>query len=108
MIERTSPNWVMVGEQRAPDNVTLYASNTLTSAELRVEIDDLAPWDLDGPFVTISKTYTLEASMNQIVMIQARDWHSAFRSLFEQWNPEPDERPQITGRVALPHASDTP
>jgi hypothetical protein len=107
MIERTSPSWVMVGEERAPDHVMLYASNTLTSAELKVEIGDLAPWDMDGPFVTVPKIYTLEASMDQIVVIHARDWASAFKSLFEQWNPEPD-RTQITGRVALPHANDTP
>lgn len=108
MIERTSPNWVMVGEQRAPDHVMLYASNTLTSAELRCEIGDIGPWDLYGPFVTVSKTYALEASMDQIVVIHARDWPSAFQSLFEQWNPGPDDRPQIAGRVALPHGTDTP
>lgn len=108
MIDRTSPNWVMIGEERGSDHVMLYASNTLTSAELRVEMGDIiGPWDLDGPFVTVSKVYTLEATMDQIVVIHARDWPSAFKSLFEQWSPEPGEPARITGRAALP-AADTP
>jgi hypothetical protein len=57
--------------------------------------------------VSATKVYTVEATMDQIVMIHAQDWPSAFQSLFREWNPEPDAgAPQIPGRTGLPRAAE--
>lgn len=98
----TRPAWVMVGEENA-NQVTLYASNQLTEAELTTAIENVSAWDVYGSIHTVT-TYTLSAVAQRIVIIRAPDWPTAFRRLFDCWSPDGD-RPRLApppGRIP-PH-----
>jgi hypothetical protein len=86
----TAPGWVMFGEQNASTGVTLYASNTLTRAELVHEIDHNEYWP--ASLVSERRTLALTAAMNNLVVIRAADWPDAFHKLFQRWSPEPARR----------------
>lgn len=81
------PGWVMFGVERGPDAVCLYASKTLTKAELEAEVQEFSVWNWQEP-IRQRTTFTITATMDNFVAIQATNWPSAFRALFSQWGPE--------------------
>lgn len=85
----TRPAWVMAGEDNGPAGVTLWASTTLTEAELTREIDfgDVMS-QVDGRIYPHRQRITLTASMSHLVAIRADDWPDAFRKLFHTWSPQ--------------------
>jgi hypothetical protein len=84
----TRPRWVMAGDDNGPDGVTLWASNTLTQAELCEEIDFGDVWQhLDREIYHRRRSFLLTAAMIDLVMIRADDWPQAFRRLFDAWSP---------------------
>ncbi|AYD84639.1 hypothetical protein SEA_PAITO_55 [Mycobacterium phage Paito] len=93
------PDFVMVGGQQ-DGKVYLLASKTLTEVELRMERDRLdnrygwpKPWGPERHFVT--------AEMRDYVMVVGDSYAEAFRTLFEEWSPEPEPRPAIDGLRAV-------
>lgn len=95
------PDWVMCG---MPWNggVRLLASKDMTYAELEAAYD----WvDIDmgthySPHLR-SCRITLTAGMLTCVMIEAPDYPSAFRALFEQWTPGPGDHVALPGVPAI-------
>jgi|SRR5262252_6840796 len=99
------PDWVMCGGPHPP-GVRLLASRELTEVELRAEMDWLDPVDPWATFPGIPVArYFLTAQMRQFILIDAPDYPSAFKALFEKWSPEPGQRPALgMGQLQLPEA----
>lgn len=103
------PGWVMCGAELDDGTVCLYASNTLSHAELEAEVDDFGSWGSPVP-IAQRKTYTITATMKSLVVLHAADWPSAFRALFNQWSPDADTSSptQIGARALQIPGADTP
>jgi hypothetical protein len=95
------PDWVMCG---VPWNggVRLLASKEMTHAELDAQRDlpDIDPWG-SWPKMLPPLRIKLTAGMKTFTMIEAPDYPSAFRALFEHWTPGPDEHAAIGGIPAI-------
>lgn len=98
------PDWVMCGAPNPSGGVRLIASKELNRAELEAQFEYEDIWDggLFAPAgltpvgrVLRSHRYSLTADMRTFVVIDAPDYPSAFRSLFEGWSPEPASRAAI-------------
>jgi hypothetical protein len=96
------PDWVMVGTTM-PSGVRLLASKELTHAELEAQFDRAAPWDAYDFSIppVVSQRITLAAGMRTFIVIDAPDYPSAFRSLFESWTPGPGEHAALPGVPAI-------
>ena len=93
------PDWVMCGTPHGA-GVRLLASKDMTHAELSADYD----WgeiDVWSPPVLRSQRITLTAGMKTVIMIEAPDYPSAFRILFEQWTPGPGEHVALPGIPAI-------
>lgn len=96
-----TPDFVIVGVPGPDDQVTVWASKTLSHAELRAEIDTLDVLANDGFSLrpaALFRTYTLTCHMGTMFMARGPDYGSALRTLMTHWTPE---RPGRPGR-ALP------
>jgi hypothetical protein len=93
----------------APGGVRLLASKDMTDAELNAQYSyqDIDPWGEFPPMLT-SRRITLTAGLKTFVMIEAPDYPTAFRVLFEQWTPGPDERVALPGMPAIEAARQQP
>ena len=85
------PDWVVLGTPTdEPGRVRVYASKTLTYAELRalarVRISVGVPGL--GPEVLLQRL-TLTAELQSYVVVEADSYAEAFASLVGIWNPEP-------------------
>jgi hypothetical protein len=93
------PDWVMCGMPQPGRMgwVRLIASKELNTAELQAEYSrpDIAyePLFLDPS--SVRQRFFLTAEMRTFVIIDAPDYPSAFKSLFEGWTPEPAARPAL-------------
>jgi hypothetical protein len=92
------PDWVMCGCP-APGGVRLLASKDMTHAELEVAYDwaDTGRW----PPIPRGQRITLTAGLKTFIVIDAPDYPSAFRALFEQWTPGPGEHVALPGIPAI-------
>jgi hypothetical protein len=88
------PDFVMVGVQNGAGGVLLFASMSLTDAELRREVQafDLVP--VAGRVASIPRMdITVTAKMLDFTVIHADSYGEAVQSLQEQWarnqQPEP-------------------
>jgi hypothetical protein len=95
------PAWVMFGVE-LPDRVCLYASRTLTRAELeaRAEEDN---WDIFlNRRILPPVEYELHATFDDFVVIFGDTWADCFNNLQNHWSP-PSPKParQIPARHAL-------
>jgi hypothetical protein len=89
------PDWAMCGMPNPAGGVRLIASKELNTAELEAH---LSFPEIRGLFLdpsTVTERYTLTAEMRTFVIIDAPDYLSAFKSLFEGWTPEPADRPAL-------------
>jgi hypothetical protein len=88
---------VMCGMPGHDGGVRLIASKELNTAELRAEFSRAAltyePLFLDPS--SVSQRYFLTAEMRTFTVIDAPDYPTAFKALFEGWTPEPAARPAI-------------
>lgn len=71
------PDWVMFGVQER-DSVLLYASRSLTQAQLEHEY--FPGWS--------TQLLTFTITMNDYVIVNAPTYTEAFKTLFGQWSPE--------------------
>ena len=95
------PDFVMVGGQH-DGKVYLFASKTLTEAELRVEADELdhyPEWWM--PRQPPRYRHYVTAEMRDFVQVVADTYAEAFATLFEQWTPEPATRTEIGAQPAI-------
>jgi len=97
------PDWVMCGTPHA-GGVRLFASKDMTHAALEANfgrhvIDDGTLSGAWGP--VISQRITLTAGLKTFIVIDAPDYPTAFRALFEQWTPDPGERAALPGVPAI-------
>lgn len=86
-----APDWVIVGTPTSDGGVRLFASLTLTRAELKREMDgfDLIPIfpnPNSRPARVPRVKITITAEMRDFTQILADDYPSAMRSLMEQWS----------------------
>jgi hypothetical protein len=96
------PDWVMCGCP-APGGVRLLASKDMTHAELEAQFDwgpDTDTWGFSPP-VLRGQRITLTAGLKTFIVIDAPDYPSAFRALFEQWTPGPGEHAALPGIPAI-------
>jgi len=95
------PDWVMCGCP-ARGGVRLLASKDMTHAELEARFDwaDINMGTYLSPHLR-SQRITLTAGLKTFVMIDAPDYPSAFRALFEQWTPGPGEHAALPGIPAI-------
>lgn len=95
--EFLTPDWVMIGIPQSDGTVCLMASKELTRAELVAERDwEGAIGSLSDYYAYLPEMqYRVTAEMKTFVLIIAADYTAAFRSLFEQWTPEPARRRQL-------------
>jgi hypothetical protein len=70
----------------------------MTDAELNAQYGyaGIDPWANVPPMLT-SRRITLTAGLKTFVVIDAPDYPTAFRALFEQWTPGPAEHPALAG-----------
>ncbi len=97
------PDWVMCGMPGLAGGIRLLASKDMTHAELAADYDwaDTADvWDMSAP-VLHCRRITLTAGLKTFIVIDAPDYPSAFRILFEQWTPGPGERVALPGILAI-------
>jgi hypothetical protein len=97
------PDWVMCGCPTA-GGVRLVASKDMTHAELEMQFgyQDIYDGGLTAAYaLPVSRRVTLTAGMTTFVMIDAPDYPTAFRALFEQWTPGPGERVALPGIPAI-------
>jgi hypothetical protein len=98
------PDWVMCGGP-GPCGVRLLASKEMTKAELSVDFgyeDRFMGLDLFDPLPwPRSRRITLTAGVKTFILIDAPDYPSAFRALFEKWTPGPGERVALPGMPAI-------
>jgi hypothetical protein len=82
--------------------VRLLASKDMTHAELEARFDwaDINMGTYLSPHLR-SQRITLTAGLKTFVMIDAPDYPSAFRALFEQWTPGPGEHAALPGIPAI-------
>jgi hypothetical protein len=94
------PDWVMCGMAGPAGGVRLLASKDMTHAELSADYDwaDIGPW---SPPMLRSRRITLTSGLKTFIVIDAPDYPSAFRALFEQWTPGPGERAALAGIPAI-------
>lgn len=100
----TRPDWVMCGGPNPAGGVRLLASKELNQAELEAQFEYRDIWD-GGPFGPVgltpigarltSQRITLTTEMRTFTVIDAPDYPSAFKALFEDWSPEPAARTAI-------------
>lgn len=93
----TRPDFAMVGGQ-SDGKFYIIASKTLTQAELRWEADYLEPLYFGAGRMLDRQFYTLTAEMRDITMTVGDSYAEAFRTLFDEWSPEPD-RPALPAPV---------
>lgn len=83
------PDFVIVGVRKPGGGVMLFASVTLTQAELKRETDPLDPFDFvptPGGLARLPKEdITVSAKMRDFTLIHADSYPEALRSLHEQW-----------------------
>ena len=93
------PDWVMCGCP-ARGGVRLLASKDMTHAELEAAYDwaDTGPW---SPPVLCSQRLTLTAGLKTFIVIDAQDYPTAIRALFEHWTPGPGEHVALPGIPAI-------
>ena len=96
------PDWVMCGCP-APGGVRLLASKDMTHAELEAKFgyQDINIGLLDAMHVLDSRRITLTAGLKTFIVIDAPDYPSAFRALFEQWTPGPGQHVALPGIPAI-------
>jgi hypothetical protein len=95
------PDWVMCGTP-GPLGVRLLASKDMTHAELEAKFDHVMAdtgWDVFPH--SVSQRITLTAGLKTFIVIDAPDYPSAFRALFEQWTPGPGEHAALPGIPAI-------
>ena len=99
--EFSRPDWVMCGMPHGV-GVRLLASKDMTHAELEAQRDlpDTDPWG-SWPSALPPLRITLTAGMKTFTMIEAPDYPTAFRALFEKWTPGPGEHAALTGIPAI-------
>lgn len=96
------PDFVMVGGQ-SDGKFFVMASKTLTEVELRVESE--RPYFLYGDRhhrMQPRDRHFITAEMRDYVTVVGDSYAEAFRTLFEEWSPEPDPQPAIASRPRLP------
>lgn len=91
----SKPDFVILGDQHPDGGVLVIASNDLTKGELEQRADE--PEFYYGTMFrpTPPLRSTVSAQMRDYVMVQAPSYAEAMRALFEQWTPEPSERPAV-------------
>ena len=96
------PDWVMCGTPTA-GGVRLLASKDMTHAELEAQFgyQDIDIGLMDPLPVMTSQRITLTAGLKTFIVIDAPDYPSAFRALFEQWTPGPGEHAALPGIPAI-------
>lgn len=85
------PDFVMVGMSRPGGGVILFASLTLTEAELKHEVGKARHVPItpnpDGPFARIpDRRITVRAEMQDFTQIVADTYPAAMQTLQEQWS----------------------
>jgi hypothetical protein len=106
MIERTRPDWVIVGAPHR-DGVMILASRELDQATLEAQIPEVHVYESrSGPLRQreVSPWYTLTVEMPRFVVVVGPDYPAVLRSLFEQWSPPPAGHRVVEARRALPFA----
>lgn len=91
------PDWVMIGIP-CGNGVQLIASDSMTMAELRCEVELHGPDIFDDTFLppVPSTRYFLTAEMRKFTLITARDYKSALEKLMFSWNPPRARRTPVT------------
>jgi hypothetical protein len=84
----------------ARGGVRLLASKDMTHAELEAQYDWGDNWQ-QWPPVLCGQRITLTAGLKTFIVIDAPDYPSAFRALFEQWTPGPGEHVALPGIPAI-------
>jgi hypothetical protein len=95
------PAWVMFGVE-LPDRVCLYASRTLTQAELELKVED--NWYIFSDWWSFPprNEYELHATFDDFVVITGDTWADCFNDLQNHWSPSsPKPARQIPARHAL-------
>jgi hypothetical protein len=98
------PDWVMCGMPQPGDTgwVRLLASKELNQAELTAQMQYPETFGIFPAPSIVTQRYTLTAEARTFIVIDAPDYPTAFRSLFEDWTPEPAARPAVgEGRRAI-------
>lgn len=96
------PDFVMVGSHLPNGKVCLFASKSLTEAELRTESEEFDSLDHRYNTTTFEPRYRyfVTAEMRDWVQVVADDYAEAFRILFERWTPTGGQ-PQLENRLEL-------
>jgi hypothetical protein len=100
------PDWVMCGWP-SRGGVTLLASKEMTHAELEAQYG----WEETGmrpdssPPLLRGRRITLTSGLKTFIVIEAPDYATAFKALFEQWTPGPGEHAALPGIPAIEAAT---
>jgi hypothetical protein len=96
------PDFVMVGVQNGAGGVLLFASMTLSSAELRREVDRDDPFDYvdtgHGVARLPKERISVTAEMRDFTLIHAESYGAAIKTLHEQWS----RKAQVPGNALPP------
>lgn len=79
------PQWVICGME-TPGGVLVFASRTLSEANLRRKMTGWLPGPLGAKIPTWSSTLTCE--MDDFVQVRGETYAAAMKSLFEMWSPD--------------------
>lgn len=90
-----TPDWVMFGINQGPDGVALYASKSLTKAEM-MQVLDLNGFSVYGDhprYVDQLSEYRLilNAQMHEFVVVIASTYQKALENLFKSWSADADD-----------------
>lgn len=94
------PDWVMFGVSCPPNGVALYASSTLSQAELDAHVEEVPYWEEVDAFASrapLVRSFSIRSVMAEIVCVVAPDYATALRRLLTEWSPDGH-----ASQVALP------
>lgn len=101
------PDFVLLGIQR-DDGVMIIASDKVTEAELETQFDEIEYWTspYERNLVPGARSITLTCFLRDYVVVYAPTYGEAFRNLFEQWTPKPQEHQALPeGQRGLPRGT---
>ena len=97
MIYTNAPDWVMLGVT-TNDGVFVFASNELTQAELRKEVDVEIGWFGERHVVDSLEHYEINVETRSLTWAQGVDYADAIRNLMKNWQPQPRASLEATVR----------
>lgn len=90
--ELLRPEWVILGV-KTTDGVNVYASSTLSRAEMEAEVRHHQATSIPGGFARrapIAISYRLRVAMGSFVVVWGPDYPTALRELLNHWSPGED------------------